>query len=88
MAAMRDIQARAEKLGATALYFSNAPRWLMNAQRSALAAPVVVNIKGVAPDATPVIVSLAELERLAGRHAALEGASAEEMAVLAPDKLE
>lgn len=71
MAAMRDIQARAAKLGATATYMTKAPKWLTNAARAAGGGPVIVNIKGTPPDSTPVIVLLKELERLqdeAGRH--------------------
>ena len=86
MAAMKDILGRAEKLGATAMYFSQPPKWLTNAARAALASPVIVNVKGLAPDQTPCIVTLAELERLAGTRPALEGATADELAILAPDK--
>jgi hypothetical protein len=85
MAAMRDIQGRAIKLGATATYMTKAPRWLTNAARAALAGPVIINIKGTPPDSTPVLVTLAELERLAGTRSALEGATADELAILAPD---
>lgn len=88
MAAMRDILVRAEKLGATAVYFSHAPKWLTNAAQAALAGPVIVNVKGLPADQTPCIVTLAELERLAGTRPALDGATAEELAILAPDKAE
>ena len=88
MAAWRDIEARASRLGATALYFGQAPKWLTNAARAAVAAPVVVNIKGTAPDRTIVLTTLAEYERLAGTKPALEGATADELAILAPDKVE
>lgn len=88
MAAMRDLQGRAEKLGATAMYFSQAPKWLTNAARAALAGPVIINIKGTPADSTPVLVTLAELERLAGTRPALDGATSDELAILAPDKAE
>ena len=88
MAAWRDIEARADRLGATALYFGQAPKWLTNAAKAAIATPVVINIKGTAPDRTIVLTTLAEYERLAGTRPALEGATAEELAILAPDKVE
>ena len=88
MAAWRDIEGRAQKLGATAMYFGQAPKWLTNAARAARAAPVVLNIKGIEANSTVVLTTLAELERLAGTRPALEGATADELAILAPDKVE
>ncbi len=86
MAAWRDIETRVLRLGGTALYFGQPPRWLTNAARAAIAAPVVVNIKGTSPDRTIVLTTLAEYERLAGTRPVLEGATADELAILAPDK--
>lgn len=88
MAAWRDIETRVMRLGGTALYFGAAPKWLANAGRAAHAGPVILNVKGVAPDSTIVLTTLAEYERLAGTRPVLEGASAEEMAILAPDRAE
>ncbi len=88
MAAWRDIEGRAERLGATALYFGTAPKWLMNAARAAIAAPVVVNVKGQAPDNVIVLTTLAEYERLAGTRSVLADASAADLAILAPDMAE
>ena len=64
MAAMRDLQARAEALGATVTYMTSPPVWLMRVMKAAQAVPVIVNCKGVEPDKTPVILTLGELERL------------------------
>ena len=88
MASWRDLETRVMRLGGTALYFGVEPKWLTHARRAAHAGPVVLNIKGVPPDSTIVLTTLAEYERLAGTRPALEGATAEELAILAPDKVE
>lgn len=88
MAAWRDIETRVMRLGGTALYFGAAPKWLANAGRAAHAGPVILNVKGVAPDSTIVLTTLAEYERLAGTKPVLEGASPAELAILAPDRAE
>ena len=64
MAAYRDIQQRALAMGASVVYQSKPAGWLTKAMRAAMAAPVIVNVKGVAPDDTPVLITLAQLERL------------------------
>ena len=64
MAAYRDIQRRALAMGAGVVYQSKPAGWLTKAMRAAMAAPVIVNVKGVAPDDAPCIVTLAQLERL------------------------
>ena len=71
MAAYRDLEPRAAALGAGMIYQGQPAGWLLKAARAATGAPVVVNCKGIAPDATPVLISLAELERL--QQAAKEG---------------
>jgi hypothetical protein len=86
LATMRDIQARALRLSATVTYMTKAPVWLIKALRAARAGPVVINIKGTPADSTPVLLTLAQLERLAGTKHALDGATAEELAILAPDR--
>lgn len=88
MASMRDIQGRAMKLGATMTYTGTPAKWLTNAARAARGGPVILNLKGCSADDTPCIVTLAALERLAGTRHALEGATAEDLAVLAPDRAE
>ena len=82
MAAYRDLASRAAALGAGLVYQGQPAGWLVRAARAATATPIVVNVKGIDADSTPVMVSLAELERL-HRLAAL----VDDMAVLMPDAL-
>ena len=82
MAAYKDLAARAAALGAGLVYQGQPAGWLVRAARAATATPIVVNVKGIDADSTPVMVSLAELERL-HRLAAL----VDDMAVLAPDRV-
>ena len=82
MAAYKDLAARAAALGAGLVYQGQPAGWLVRAARAATATPIVVNVKGIDADSTPVMVSLAELERL-HRLAAL----VDDMAVLMPDAL-
>ena len=82
MAAYRDLQHRAAALGAGMVYQSKPAQWLVKAARAATGAPVVVNVKGMAADDTPVIVTLVELERLQRAAAQVEA-----LAVLMPDKV-
>ena len=82
MAAYRDLAGRAAALGAGMVYQGQPAGWLVRAARAATAAPVVVNVKGMDADSTPVLVSLAELERLHRLAGQVEG-----LAVLMPDKL-
>lgn len=82
MAAYQSLQPRIAAAGATCVYLSKPPGWFGKIIKAATGAPVVVNVKGLGPDETPVIVTLAELERLQ-RAAAL----VEDLAVLMPDKL-
>ncbi len=62
MASVRDILPRAERLGAGVVYQGAPAAWLLKAARAG--APVVINCKGVAASDTPVIITLAEYERL------------------------
>lgn len=82
MAAYQALQPRIAAAGATCIYLGAPPKWFAKVVRAAGGGPVVVNCKGVGPDATPVIVTLADLERLQ-RAAGL----VEDLAVLAPDAL-
>lgn len=82
MAAYRDLAGRAAALGAGMVYQGQPAGWLVRAARAAVGAPVVVNVKGIDADSTPVLVSLAELERL--QRAA---AQVDTLLVLMPDAL-
>ena len=82
MAAYRDLQERIARAGATCIYLSAPPQWFGKAVRAAAGVPVVVNVKGMGPDDTPVLVTLAELERLQAA-----ARTVEELRVLAPDAL-
>ena len=82
MAAYRDLAGRAAALGAGMVYQGQPAGWLVRAARAAVGAPVVVNVKGIDADSTPVLVSLAELERL--QRAA---AQVDTLLVLTPDAL-
>ena len=64
MAAYQALQPRLARAGATCIYLSKPPGWFAKAAQAAAGGPVVMNCKGVAPDATPVLLTLAELERL------------------------
>ena len=65
MASVRDILGRAEAVGGVVTYQGSPAAWLTNAARlAAQGVPVIVNTKGVAPDQTPCIIALADLERL------------------------
>ena len=64
MAAVRDLLPRARALGATCIYLGKPPGWFAKAAKAAAGGPVVVNVKGMDADITPVLLSLAELERL------------------------
>ena len=82
MAAYKDLAARAAALGAGLVYQGQPAGWLVRAARAAAGAPVVVNVKGIDADGTPVLLSLAELERL--QRAA---AQVDTLLVLTPDAL-
>ena len=56
--------------------------WLVRAARAAAGMPVVVNVKGIDADSTPVLVTLSELERLHRLAAQVDA-----LLVLMPDKL-
>ena len=64
MAAYQALQPRMAAIGATCIYLSKPPAWFAKAAKAAGAMPVVVNCKGTPPDSTPVLLTLAELERL------------------------
>lgn len=82
MAAYQALQPRIAAAGATCIYLSKPPGWFAKVVKAAMAAPVVVNVKGMAPDDTPVIITLAQLE-------ALQAAAAQvaALAVLMPDRM-
>lgn len=74
MAAVADLLGRASDLGAEVIYQGAPPRWLQLAAQTARdGVPVIVNVKGVAPDSTPVLLTLAEYERLTRQAAATGG---------------
>lgn len=83
MAAYAALQPRMAAAGATCVYLSKPPGWFAKAAKAATATPVVLNCKGMKPDDTPVLLSLAELERLQ-RAARL----VEELQVLTPDRFD
>lgn len=65
MAAVADLLGRASDIGAQIIYQGAPPRWLtLAAQTARDGVPVIVNVKGVAPDSVPVMVTLSEYERL------------------------
>lgn len=64
MAAWRELEPRLLAIGATSIYFGNPSRWLLDAARAAKGGAVALNCKGLPADDIPVIVTLAELERL------------------------
>ncbi len=65
MASVRDILGRADAVGGVVTYQGSPAAWLTNAARlAAQGLVVVVNTKGIAPDATPCIITLAALEKL------------------------
>ena len=82
MAAYRDLAGRAAALGAGLVYQSKPAGWLIKAARAATGAPVLVNVKGIAADDTPVLLTLAELERLTRAAAQVDA-----LRVLMPDKM-
>ena len=82
MAAYQALQPRIAAAGATCIYLGAPPGWFAKAARAAAAGPVVVNCKGIGPDETPVLLSLAELERLQRMAAQVDA-----LLVLMPDKL-
>ena len=65
MAAVKDVLPRAAALGATVTYRGDPPAWLTAAAKvAAQGHAVIVNTKGVGPDDVPVVITLAQLERL------------------------
>lgn len=73
MAAYQALQERIAAAGAQCIYLSKPPAWFGKAARATAGGPVVVNCKGTGPDETPVLLTLAELERL--QRAAAAGAT-------------
>ena len=63
MAAHAELAKRVDAIGAAEIYLSQPPKWFTDIAAHAAAA-VVVNCKGVAADSTPVVLTLAEYERL------------------------
>lgn len=82
MAAYQALQPRMAAIGATCIYLGKPPGWFAKAAKAATAMPVVVNVKGVGPDDTPVLLTLAELERLTAAARQVEG-----LTVLMPDRM-
>ena len=82
MAAYRDLAGRAAALGAGMVYQSAPAGWLVRAARAATGAPVLVNVKGIDADHTPVLLTLAELERLTRAAAQVDA-----LLVLMPDRM-
>lgn len=70
MAAIRDILQRAERLGAAV---------------AAAGTPAIINCKGVATDLAPVLLTLAEYERLTRAAQLLVNAELAQPAEIAPD---
>ena len=64
MAAYRELQPRMAAIGATCIYLSKPAAWFAKAVKAAVATPVLINCKGVDADSTPVLITLADLERL------------------------
>ena len=65
MASVADLLGRASDIGATIIYQGAPPKWLeLAAQTARDGVPVIVNVKGIRADAVPVMVTLAEYERL------------------------
>ena len=83
MAAYQSLQPRIAAAGATCVYLSKPPGWFGKIIKASTGAPVVVNVKGMGPDDTPVVVTLAELERLQRAAAAVE-----DLQVLTPDLID
>ena len=46
------------------VYQGTPAAWLLRAARAATGAPIVINVKGIDADNTPVLLTLADLERL------------------------
>lgn len=82
MAAYRQLQERIAAAGATCVYLGKPPKWMQRAARAAVAGPVVVNCKGIDADGTPVLLTLAELERLQRAAAQVDA-----LLVLMPDRV-
>ena len=74
MAAYRALQERIAAAGGTCIYLGKPPGWFAKAAKAATAGPVVVNCKSIDADGTPVLLSLAELERLQAAAGASGGA--------------
>ena len=70
MAAVRDVLPRAAALDAVTIYQGQPSAWLVKACKVvATGHAVVINVKGVQPDVVPVVLTLAEYERLRARGA-------------------
>ena len=82
MAAYQALQPRMAAIGATCIYLSKPPGWFAKAAKATGGGPVVVNVKGTPPDSTPVLLTLAELERLTAAARQVEG-----LTVLMPDRM-
>jgi hypothetical protein len=82
MAAYQALQPRIARAGGTCIYLSKPSGWFAKAAKAAGGAPVVVNCKGIAADATPVLLTLAHLEALQRAAATVDA-----LKVLTPDKL-
>ena len=63
MASHHDLAKRVDAIGAAEIYLSQPPKWFTDIAAHA-STPIVVNCKGLAADSTPVVLTLAEYERL------------------------
>ena len=63
MAAHADLAKRADAIGAAEVYLATPPKWFTDLAAHA-STPIVVNCKGLAADSTPVVLTLAEYEKL------------------------
>lgn len=64
MTTRQGLQQRIAASGATCVHLGKPPAWFAKVAKAATGAPVVVNCNGVSADDTPVVITLAELERL------------------------
>ena len=63
MAAHADLAERVKAIDGAEIYLSHPPRWFTDIAAHA-STPIVINCKGLAADSTPVVITLAEYEKL------------------------
>ena len=69
MAAHTDLARRKQAIGAGEVYLSDPPAWFRRLLDQAHGAPLLVNVRGKNADDCPIVVTLAEFERLTGKGA-------------------